>query len=189
MMNIAFVTNEFVSEPSSFDGGLSNYIFNISKFLRKDNHRVFVFVKADEDSIVDFEGVRVIRVSFDENRLFKLLDVLTRFRKEKILRDFFQSYYFKRRIKNFHKEEPIDVIHYSNLHLNFTFRPKGIPFVVRMSSYLPALRYESDISYLDSLNLRERLERRLVKVHSKRIFCPSFKSSSDVVPIDFSREP
>ena len=181
-MNIAFVTNEFVSESVSFDGGLSNYIYNISKFLIDDNHKVFVFVKSDKDKdeVVDFYGVKVIRVAFDENRLFRLLDVLTRFRKEKILRDFFQSYFFKKAIKGFHKQESIDVIHYSNLHLYFSFRPKGIPFVVRMSSYLPSLSSESDTSYLDSLILRERIERSLIKKYSERIFCPSFKLQRNI---------
>ena len=48
-MRIAFPTTEFVSEKTSFDGGLSNYLFKISKELIKMGHTPLIFVVSDKN--------------------------------------------------------------------------------------------------------------------------------------------
>ena len=54
-MRIAFLTSEFVSEPNSFDGGLSNYLFKVTFELIRFGHEPIVIVSSFENNYFKYK--------------------------------------------------------------------------------------------------------------------------------------
>src|ERR1039458_9178101 len=139
-MNIAIVTSEFVSE-NSFDGGLANYTYKLTKWLLSKKHNVTIFLISDTTTSFSYEGIRIEKIKFIDyawhikyyfNR-FKLgflfpeqLQCYIMFRQS--------SYVIYKALKVYNKKNKIDIIHYPHLCGFAFYRPRNIPFVVRLSS-------------------------------------------------------
>lgn len=180
-MNIAFVTNEFVSEKGSYDGGLSNYLYSISSLLVVAGHQVTVLVRAEVDEDIDFNGIKVCRVKYKQSKAFKILDVLTRFKKQKLLVDIFQSYAFRKKLQSLKAKDGIDIVQYSNLHMYYFLHPRRIPFVIRLSSFLQVDIEEARAEfYMDALKFRLFVEKSIIGKNHKRSFLPSQKLQGQI---------
>ena len=46
-MRIAITTNEFISEPNSYDGGIANYLYRFSLALKDFGHEPIIFLTSD----------------------------------------------------------------------------------------------------------------------------------------------
>src|SRR5262249_12696432 len=60
-MRIAFLTPEFVTEPS-YAGGLANYLGRTTVALAQANHDVHVLVPSTTDETINYRGVHIHRV-------------------------------------------------------------------------------------------------------------------------------
>jgi len=98
-MRIAFLTNEFVSEPNSFDGGLSNYVYKICLSLIEYGHVPIVIVISNENKIIKFSNIEVHRVKPKHNLIYKIIDKLTRFKYLYQLNIVNNSYYLNKKLK------------------------------------------------------------------------------------------
>lgn len=135
-MNICFVTTEFVSEPTDFDGGLANYVYKISKALTERNHNVLVLVQSYQDKKFKYNGITVQRVKVDYNNLF--YKVIKKFlNRGEDLDWIWGSYLLNKRLKQIIKNESFDIVQYSSFRATALFSPKNLTTIVRLSSYHP----------------------------------------------------
>jgi len=148
-MKIAIVTPEFVSE-TDFDGGLANYTHRLAKSLIQLGHKPVVFVKSFENTKIIFDGIEVQRVDmekYDEwiysNKYLckpysiakRLFYRRTPWRNLEIKHGLkIQSSQLNKQLKQIHKEQHFDIIHYAHLGGVGYCRPKDIPCVARLSS-------------------------------------------------------
>ncbi len=134
-MKIAFITNEFISEPNSFDGGLSNYIFKVCVTLIEYGHFPIVFVLSDENKTISYSGIEVHRVKPKINFVYKLIDKITMFKCQQPLTIINNSYYINRKLRKVNKTKKIDIVQYPSYQAIGLFVPRNIPSLMRISSY------------------------------------------------------
>lgn len=149
-MHIVYVSAEFVTEGKA--GGLASYLANISRIMRAHDHEVSIVTLSEhnDDGITWEQGIRVERVL--ERHQNALVPVRT----------WLWSRDLRRRIRQVHRDHPIDLIQYASYLGIGLCRMRGIPSVVRISSdpvYWRMLKYyDCTQEDLERPALTERLE-------------------------------
>jgi len=173
-MRIAFLTSEFVSEPNSFDGGLSNYLFKVAFELIRFGHEPIIIVSSFENNFFKHKGISVYRVKPEINLIYKAADKLSRFKFQLSLDLLLQSYCVNKKIKELHKEKNIDLVQFPSHHALGFFVPNKIKSVMRISGYQKLADPANGLNYK---TIRERqwqiLEYRTYR-KAKNIFGPSY---------------
>jgi glycosyltransferase involved in cell wall biosynthesis len=174
-MRIAFVTPEFVTEPS-FSGGLSNYLGRVSTALADCGHDVHVYTRSTENGDCTHRGVHVHRVLPVWDRRM-ILDHADPFVPRSL---YFPYQYLKaawclaRRVKRDHRANRFDVVQVANvMSVGFFLRKLfGTPVVVRMSSYRPECDEHSGNAATLSTRIRSKMEERSVR-NRRYVYAPS----------------
>ena len=185
-MRIAFITSEFLSEPNSFDGGLSNYLFKVAFELKRHGHEPIIIVSSFENRHIKHEGISVHRVKPERNLLYKVTDKLSRFKFQLTLDLLLRSYALNKKVKELNKESKIDIIQFPSHHAIGFFVPKRIKSVMRISGYQKLADPANGLNYK---TIRERqwqiLENRTYK-KAKNIFGPSY-FLSEIISKEFKK--
>lgn len=167
-MEIVFVTPEFLSESGSFDGGLANYIFKVSKCLVDSGHSVSVCVSASEDHELSFQDIKVHRINV-RNKLISILDYLSLKKLSPLLRYTYHSYKLNKYIlNNFNKDVVVHYTSYTSPSL-FCFLLPHSKKIIRYSGYQPDIYFEynnknKDLNYfciklLEDIVLRQKIKK------------------------------
>lgn len=135
-MNIAYITTEFVTEENSFDGGLANYLYKISRTLKDLGHNPVIIVKSDRSERLVFDGITVYRVKINLGnwgyKLFKFI-----LRTTNAFDCIYISYHLNKALNQIHKIEKFDIVQYSSFKATALFCNNKIPSVIRISSFHP----------------------------------------------------
>lgn len=177
-MHIAIASMEFVTEDT-FGGGLANYSANLARVLRNHGNRISVFVISSTDEQFEWEeNITIYRVQY-----LKCLEKFSTLKIELLKKmissiwSFFgASVLINRKIVSVHKKDRIDIVHFCSSGALSLFRRRRIPAVVRLSTFLPAVRkarmpqYEYDES---DVNLFEKIQFIAIR-KADCIFAPSY---------------
>jgi glycosyltransferase involved in cell wall biosynthesis len=170
-MKIAFITPEYITE-NNFDGGTSNYLYNVSVSLKKLGHEPIIFVASDKNEILSNHGIKVIRVEVKNSKFLDFLIKLTRYKLRLPLSLIWQSYQLFKSLKKYNKKSNISIVQYSNYGSLGLFTLKGVPSVIRISCFEPLWRKYSFKESTISSKIHEKLELSIIKKFPN-IFCPS----------------
>lgn len=171
-MNICFITTEFVSEDSDFDGGLANYLFKISSALIREGHKVLVIVQSSENHRFEYEGVPVERVKVNFENIFLKITKKALKRSED-LDWLYGSYILNKRLKQINEQEKFDIVQYSSFRAIGFFRIKTVKAIVRLSSFHSYLLGKFDNEPLSKIDKKLAwLEQEAVK-RADKVFAPS----------------
>jgi glycosyltransferase involved in cell wall biosynthesis len=139
-MRLAFITPEYVTEPS-YSGGLANYLGRVTAALVGRGHDVHVFTRSGERAEVEHRGVRVHRVVplWDRRMILDHVDPLVPRSLYNPYQDLKSAWCLSRAVKRVHRRERFDLVQVANVNAVGLFirRLRGTPLVVRMSSYRP----------------------------------------------------
>jgi len=174
-MRIAFVTPEFVTEPSHA-GGLANYLGRLSVALVQHGHEVHVLLGADCDQTIAYRGVNVHRIVpfWDRWQLTDRLDPL-------VPRSFYNAYQdIKLAWSLWHRWRQLkqvigfDLVQVANARaVGLFFRwERQVPVVARLSSYRPDWDRAAGHAVTNGLQLRWWLERLALR-SSVRCYAPT----------------
>lgn len=171
-MNICFITTEFVSEDSDFDGGLANYLFKISSALIREGHKVLVIVQSSENHRFEYEGIPVERVQVNfENKLLTFAKKVLK--RGEDLDWLYGSYILNKRLKQINEQEKFDIVQYSSFRAIGFFRIKTVKAIVRLSSFHSYLLGKFDNEPLSKIDKKLAwLEQEAVK-RADKVFAPS----------------
>jgi glycogen synthase len=171
-VRIAFVTPEYVTEPS-FSGGLANYVHRVSLSLLELGHQPVVVVRSDRNESFLHNGIEVHRVTVDAGLLSKVIGRLTGYRYTASIDFLRSSYILNGKVKKLHKSKRISLVQHTHLGGVGFFRPRGITSVVRLSSYTPLWRIHGAYDHMLPAVLRQQelWERRALK-RADAIFGP-----------------
>lgn len=139
-MNIAFLTNEYVTE-SNFDGGLANYLYRVSQTMKQRGHHIEIFTYSDKNETIFHQGIMIHRVKIN-SIFFRLINTFTRYRIRNTLFILLLSYSLRNMFLKSHRELHFDIIQTCSVlacGLLLTFKCP-IPIVTRISSYEPLWR-------------------------------------------------
>jgi glycosyltransferase involved in cell wall biosynthesis len=164
-MRIAFATGEFVTEEGSYDGGLANYLHRVTLSLAALGHEPIVVVSSDRDETFVERGIEIHRVRTAGNRLRSQLDYYTLHRFTMALELTFVGLALRARLKEIHRKRPLSIVQYTHLGGLSLFALRGVPSVVRLSSYTPLARVKGGYDGLRPCEIRqqERFERWALK--------------------------
>ena len=139
-MNIAFLTTEYVTEQE-FDGGLSNYLYRVTKSLMSNGHYVEIFTLSDKDGEIFYDGVKIHQVK-NKSKFFNFLNRLTRYKFKRTFRFLSLSYCLNRRLQKRQKIKHFDIIQASSCFACGLFSTlfNHPPIVIRVSSFEPLFR-------------------------------------------------
>ena len=177
-MRIAFVTVEFVTEPN-YHGGLSNALYRLCLSLRSLGHEPVVVVSSDRNETFRRGEIEVHRVRIAKGPIFRLLDRLTRRRLRGTLFWLFQSRRLNRALRALHDRKPFDLVQYASCAATGLFRPRGLPAVVRISSFLPWWNRAYEVPRTLDVRTVERLEEIAFR-RADGLFAPSFVNARAV---------
>jgi glycosyltransferase involved in cell wall biosynthesis len=142
-MKIAIVTPEFVSEKS-FDGGLANFLYRMTKSIGVYDCTADVFVCSDKKKPFIFDDINIypVKRTFLLTIINKFLSVLTLNKFNELIELIIRAYSFKKEFKKQHKINKYDLLISPNYHFPgyFIIKDNEVPSVVRVSSYAPAWR-------------------------------------------------
>jgi len=155
-MRVAFVTVEYVTEEGSYDGGLANYLHRVSLSLAALVHEPVVVVASDRDESFVERGIEVHRVRTTGSRLRSRLDVYTLHRYTMVLELSFVGLALRARLKEIHRKRPLSIVQYTHLGGLSLFALRGVPSVVRLSSYTPLARTKGGYDGLRPCEIRQQ---------------------------------
>lgn len=176
-MRIAFITPEYITEKN-FDGGLANHLARVCPALVEMGHEVVVFVTSDRSGRVVQDGVEVRRVGLHPSALF-WVNRFTLWRVQVANRWLFQSWALNKACAKLHREKPFDLIQYASFTATGLFRLKGVPAVVRVSSFDPLLQKAYDLPASRENRFRSWMDRAAI-CRADAVFGPS-RLIADVV--------
>jgi glycogen synthase len=185
-MRVAFVSPEFITEESTFDGGLANYLARAALGLRKFGHEVVVFVPSDAGRPFHWQGVKVERTrirsvgfrQFARRLLWAAGAPNSAFWLN-------ASHGLNDALRRGHRQSSFDVVQYASYGATAFYRVPEIPAVVRLSSYEPLRRRALKTCPTREAMVYERLEKKAL-MRGDRIFGPS-KLTADAVHSDIKR--
>ncbi len=160
-MHIAFVTPELLKEDKLYPGGLSTYIFTVSKGLMEKGHRVTVFLSGDKDRDLDFHGIRVIERTPKRSFLLSLIEKFLINRLPTSTDRFIRSWSINKVVKAHIETDEIDILHYTNWKSIGLFRVNRNA-LIRISSYEKLWDNNPGNVHLDK-KLARYLEERSIK--------------------------
>jgi glycosyltransferase involved in cell wall biosynthesis len=161
-MQIAFITPEFVTEPS-FSGGLANYLGRVTVALAEQGHTVHVFTRSTQNGQVDFHGVTVHRVVplWDSRMILDHVDPLIPKVFYNPYQDLKAAWCLWLRWLNISQTIQFDIVQVANvMAVGLFFRwERRTPVITRMSSYRPFWDSAAGISQTAGVKLRWFMER------------------------------
>jgi glycogen synthase len=185
-VRIAFVTPEYVTEPS-FSGGLANYVHRVSLSLLELGHQPVVVVRSDRNESFLHDGIEVHRVTVEAGLLSKVIGRLTGHRFTASVDFLRSSYMLNGKVKKIHQSRRISIVQHTHLGGIGFFRPRGIPSVVRLSSYTPLWRVHGAYDHMLPIVLRQQeLWERLALKRADAVFGPC-REVAAVVQTDLRR--
>ena len=171
-MRIALLTPEYITEKN-FDGGLANYLYQLSQALNERGHEIELFTASEHDGTFTHRGIMIHRLS-TKRPFLKFIDKITRYQFRLTLHAISLSYHLRKAMLKRHNDKPFDIIQassYMSPGFLFTFnRPTLI--VTRVSSYEPLWRK----GYRKKLTFDQRLIERfelLSLCRSDGVYAPS----------------
>lgn len=174
-MRIAFITPEFVTEPS-YSGGLANYLGRVTVALARQNHDVHVFTRAKESGQIDFQGVTVHRVVplWDRRMVLDHIDPLVPRVLYNPYQDLKAAWCLKKRWKEVHHQKAFDLVQVANvMAVGLFFRgERGVPIVTRLSSYRPFWDRAAGIEETAGVKARWYME-KLAITGCKHLYAPT----------------
>tara|TARA_B100001287_G_scaffold72444_1_gene60081 strand:- start:13019 stop:14218 length:1200 start_codon:yes stop_codon:yes gene_type:complete len=186
-MRIAFLTSEYVTEPNSFDGGLSNYLFKVAFELKKFGHEPMIIVSSFENKYLKHEGISIHRVKPERNLIYKAADKLSRFKFQLTLDLLLQSHAVNKKIKEINKESKIDIIQFPSHHAIGFFVPKKIKSVLRISGYQKLADPANGLNYKTIRERQWQILEHLTYKKAKNIFGPSYFLSK-IISKEFKKD-
>jgi glycosyltransferase involved in cell wall biosynthesis len=174
-MKIAFITPEFVTEPS-YSGGLANYLGRITVALAERGHTVHVFTRSTTNEQIDFKGTTVHRVVplWDRRLVLDHIDPLIPKPYYNPYQDLKAAWCLWRRWLQVHKATEFDISQVANvMAVGLFFR--GLcqpPVVTRMSSYRPFWDTAAGIRMTSAVKLRWLME-KLAVTGTQHIYAPT----------------
>jgi len=139
MMRIAFLTTEFVTEPT-FSGGLANYLLRTCLALRQFGHDPVVFVLSEKGDSFSYRGIEVHRARFRRPSPFALADRLTFGRLAYLLWIISSSMALSKALRGAHRLKAFDIVQAASYEATNLFVSRELPSVVRASSFAPLWR-------------------------------------------------
>lgn len=145
-LRVAFLTTEFISEKPNA-GGLGNYLNRITQSLKELGHEPEIFVVSNiaGPSVIDFNGIRVERVSSTSDKLIIKLSIgLLRLIQKILLPSpwggpvsyLLSAFVLNRAFNRRYREKPFDFVQSTNCSIAgfFIGRKKNCPHLIRLSS-------------------------------------------------------
>jgi glycosyltransferase involved in cell wall biosynthesis len=174
-MQIAFITPEFVTEPS-YSGGLANYLGRVTVALVEQGHTVHVFTRSNQNEQIDFQGVTVHRVVplWDQRMILDHIDPL-------IPRNFYNPYQDLKaawclwhRWRQVYRNMKFDLVQVANvMAVGLFFRwERKTPIITRMSNYRPFWDTAAGIPQTTGVKLRWFME-RLAITGTRYVYAPT----------------
>lgn len=174
-MHIAFVTPEFVTEPS-YSGGLANYLGRVTVALAEQGHRVHVFTRSTQDGQTNFQGVTVHRVVplWDRRMILDHIDPLIPRSFYNPYQDFKAAWCLWRRWLSIHQAVHFDAVQVANvMAVGLFFRwERNTPVITRMSSYRPFWDSAAGIPQTAGVKLRWFME-KLAVTGTDHLYAPT----------------
>lgn len=174
-MRIAFITPEFVTEPS-YSGGLANYLGRVTVALAEQGHTVHVFTRSTQDGQIDFHGVTVHRVVplWDRRMILDHVDPLIPKTFYNPYQDLKAAWCLWRQWLAIHKTVQFNIVQVANvMAVGLFFRwERKTPVVTRMSSYRPFWDTAAGISQTAGVKLRWLME-RLAVTGTRHLYAPT----------------
>lgn len=159
-MRVCFVTPEFVTEASCFDGGLANYLYRVALALKEMGHGPLVVVASDRQEILSYNSIEVHRVKVVNPGLPTSVFWL------------YQSYLLNEYIRKLHRAVPFDVLQYTSYMATAFYRVESIPSVARISSYNPLWMQYYNFPPGEDIEHQNKLEMSALH-QADRVFGPS----------------
>ena len=160
-LRIAFITPEYVSEPS-YGGGLANYLGRVTEALAQRGHDIHVFVRSGTDEQLDYKGVTLHRVLsvYDRRMILDHVDPLVPRAHYNTYQDAKAAWCLWRRWLRVSRNHPFDLVQVSNVQsVGLFFRLKrSTPVVTRWSSYRPLWDTSAGAAPRPAMKLRWKLE-------------------------------
>lgn len=175
-MRIAFITPEFVTEPT-YSGGLANYLGRVTVALVQAGHVVSVFTRARSSGQVDFQGVTVHRVVplWDHRMILDHVDPLVPRILYNPYQDLKAAWCLWQKWQQVHRKHPFDVVQVANvMAVGLFFRQENyVPVVTRLSSYRPFWDQAAGIQKTVGVKVRWYME-RLAITGCKHLYAPTY---------------
>lgn len=175
-MRIAFITPEFVTEPS-YSGGLANYLGRVTVALARQNHDVHVFTRAKKAGQVDFNGVTVHQVVplWDRHMRLDHIDPLVPRVLYNPYQDLKAAWCLKKHWKEVHQQKAFDLVQVANvMAVGLFFRgERSVPVVTRLSSYRPFWDRAAGIKETIGVKARWYME-ELAITGCKHLYAPTY---------------
>lgn len=130
-MNIVFLTHLFPVNSAS--SGAGNYVSNIARTMMENGHKVFVVVEAKERSISSWNGIEVHCIKIP--RFFDGKKGISA--KGKFFKNILRSILYNREVGRITKKQTVDIVQSINTYGIALFRKKTIPYIVRISAFMP----------------------------------------------------
>ncbi|MBE9061359.1 glycosyltransferase family 4 protein [cf. Phormidesmis sp. LEGE 11477] len=175
-MRIAFVTPEYVTEPT-YSGGLANYLGRVTVALVQAGHHVSVFTRSQTTEHTDFQGVKVYRVIplWDRRMILDHIDPLIPRALYNPYQDLKAAWCLWKKWQQIHKEEAFDIVQVANvMAVGLFFRQvTQVPVVTRLSSYRPFWDRAAGIRENMGVKARWHME-RLAITGCKNLYAPTY---------------
>ena len=175
-MKIAFITPEFVTEPS-YSGGLANYLGRVTVALAQRGHTVHIFTRSQTNEQLHFNGVTVHRVVplWDQRMIVDHIDPLVPRDLYNPYQDLKAAWCLWRRWREVHRQVNFDLVQVANvMAVGLFFRWENrIPIVTRMSSYRPFWDTAAGIQKTRGVKLRWFMEKLAVK-GTQWLYAPTY---------------
>lgn len=176
-MRIAFLTSEFVTEPS-FAGGLAQYLGRVTSGLIKRGHQVEVFVSAENDDELDHEGIVVHRVMPQSWMPLRVLNFSLRLLGCKRFIETQMACSIAKGLNDAFCKRALqidfDIVQAASWLGTgfFVSRKASVPVVVRVSSYGPLLNAECDSQLTLDRKLCSYIEQKAIN-RADMVYTPS----------------
>lgn len=170
-MHIVFVTSELATANNS-SGGLASFTANMARICASNNHKITIILSTVKEEKLAFDEDICLENIFVKKILWNIFDKVAKlctFRKKedtietrRFLVNLYRGIQVRKKIKQIHRVDKIDIVHYCNLG-SLAFRARrNIPYVIRISSFAvmwkEASRPNTDIKYdLSKLSIRDKL--------------------------------
>lgn len=167
-MRIAFITPEFVTEPS-YSGGLANYLGRVSVALVEQGHTVHVFTRSTTpNEELNFQGVTVHRVLplWDKKMILDHVDPLVPRSFYNPYQDLKAAWCLWRQWLDVNKQIKFDITQVANVMavgLFFRFSSGTAKIVTRLSSYRPFWDTAAGITVNSGVKTRWLMEKLAIK--------------------------
>jgi glycosyltransferase involved in cell wall biosynthesis len=175
-MRIAFITPEFVTEPS-YSGGLANYLGRVTVALAEQGHEVHVLTRSQQNETIKFQGVTVHRIVplWDQKMILDHIDPI-------VPKDFYNAYQdlkaawcLWRRWLSIQQQIDFDLVQVANvMAVGLFFRwERHVPVVTRLSNYRPIWDIAAGIKPTLGVRLRWFVEKLAVK-GTQWLYAPTY---------------